>query len=277
MDNEIQELRRNEEWQRLYAALNRAGREPEAQKLFLDHPINVECTIQYQYHIHWGTPDWMSDHRNHIMQYTFNEALEEFIEAKVGAAQILSISRDPVYRVLNSQINTSYLVRGPLESISLTVEQVEDFKARVRSHPDYMRAASADQIAAASQADDRDAINAQRRIKAERDKAERERIRQETTNSFEEEARELKKEAWRLWIENFSLSRAEFAAAIEGFSVKFILFKLKDSFDGLGHLDLDSEALATHQDLVALFGRLWYQSYDKRFASWKRREAVLSS
>ena len=270
MDREIRELEKAGEWQRLYASLNRSGRDDEARELFLDHPITVDCTIQYRYDIHWSAPDWINDHRRRIKCYTLNELIEEFVVEKVGASQIISITRNPVYRVMGGEIDTSYFTRGPLKSIAFTIEQLEGAKARIRSHPYYMQGATAEQLEAAAAADNHDASRAQRRIQAEREEFERQRAKLERINNFERDARQLKDETWNLWAEFSGLERVHFACAIKDFSMKFILFKLKDALDDVGHLDLDLTALSIHRDTATYFNQLWTNSYQKRFGIWKK-------
>ena len=201
MDQELRKAEIAGNWQRIYALLNRAGRHEEAKTLFLDHPITVDCTIQYQYRIHWHNHDAENyyERQETLVGYDLNQLIEEFITLKVGTSQISSIYRNPIYRVLGGEIcEGAFAGAKPLNTIVLTEKTLQQIKIRIKAHPDYMHGASQEQLEAARWADERDAEKAIRKIQQEERQEIARQRRQAIQDNFEKDSNILREEVWDL-------------------------------------------------------------------------------
>lgn len=264
MDHELrQELRQAERdgnHQRLYTLLQRAGQPDEAQKLFLSHPIQVDCIVQYRYRITWfvGNYNDPGEERD-TAAFDLDALVEKFIAVQVGACQIRYISRNPVYRLLGDELEVTSAWQKPLPSITLKEEDTQVIKDRVRSHPQYMKRASAEQLEEAREADEADAERARRHIEAERRSVEAEQRRNQLEVGFQRDSTRLYDEVLALWAQHRDLPRPQFAREVRHHSLRCVLFRLKD-FQAVNH-ELVTTAVLKH---------IWAEMEPKRFSIYRR-------
>lgn len=263
MDNELRASLRQAElsgdYQRLYGLLLRAGRTDEAQKLFLDHPIQVECTIRYRYEANWSQRLLQSQHDAPVAYgWTEDEVIEAVIEKKIGASRIHSVLRIPVYRVLGNDMTRPYY-QAPLPHISLTDAELFQFKKKVRQHPRYMKGASAQQRELAKEADEYDERRALQRSETERQQLAAQQRKKMGREQFEASSPRHHAEAWALWQEHHNKSRNDFAKAIKDHPVAFVLFQLRHRQDEFG-------SPVTRE----VFDTAWTESYERRLRFFMR-------
>lgn len=263
MDQELREAEIAGDWQRYYALLRRVGRDAEAATLFLDHPITVDCTIQYQYRIWWDNPNAESSWglTASLIGCDLNQVLEEFIAKKAGTSQIKSVYREPVYRILGKEIKNA---NGPLRPILFKEKSLQELKERIKAHPDYMKGATAEQLAAARQADELDAEKAIRKIHQEELLEVARQRRQAIQDNFENDSKVLREKGWDLWVEHNQLPRPEFARSIEKYPLRFILFRMRTWYAET------HRAEATGKVAWAKFITYWHETQRKRLTIWKR-------
>jgi hypothetical protein len=271
MDTELRQAERSGDYQRMYAILNRCGRSDEARNLILDHPINIDCVVQYRYRISWNYPDEdfpYGNRRSSLKGYDLDQLIEEFILENVGAAQIFWVHRLPVFQILGSEIEADSYSGHPLKAITLTEEETQALKERISSHPNYLQNATAEQLADAAEAYSRDAERAQRKIKQERERAAAQKRKQDVVDNFEHDSSRLRQEVWALWLEHGKLPRPEFARAVGNHSLRYVLFKLKDIAATY------TDTYITELEIGNYFAQLWADSYQKRLGIWKRANLI---
>jgi len=301
MDREIRQAEKDGDYQRLYALLKRVNRHDEANSLFLDHPIQVDCVLQYQYKIFWRDPEdggYYFD-RQTLRGYRLDQLINEFIELKVGAAQISHIEREPICTILGEERRILGM-KAPLRAIALSEEEIQKIKEKIKSHPHYMQGATTEQLDAATRADGQDAEKARRKILVERRQKEAEERKQAIQDKFESDSRVHRQEIWDIWIEHCDLPRPRFACAIQknSFGLEFILFKLKDVWDiWTEHRDLSHDQFAgviqhhkqqfliyklkdgtgtgDSPEMQRIFATLWNDNRNKRLGIWKRSNSSL--
>lgn len=251
---EVRQAEQDGDYQRLYHLLHRIGRPADAEKLFLDHPIKVECTVQYEYEARWTSHDAYHRGDTDTQSFTLDGLVEKLVAARVGAARIHIIERSPTYRLLDGEIKTTYFgSKLPLPSITLSVEELQAVKVRVRAHPRYMQGASLAQLEAAQEADDRDAERAQQVIEAETRRAQRLALEEQYSQAFERDSLVYKDEIWELWQEHKHLPRNQFAQQAQH-PLQCILFYLKT------HQDRDKIVVTSE-----FFDEVWERNAEKRY------------
>lgn len=254
MDQEIREAEKASDWQRVYALLNRANRHDEARALFLDHPIKIECTVQYCYRIHWNRA-WSDNYvKTSLSEFNLNDLIEAFIKERTGASKIYSIVRMPIYELLGREMKSESM-RDPLPRFSMSQERLQKIKEQIKAHPGYMQGATSEQLAAAAEADAKDA----------------ERMIQDT---FKKDSELLREKGWSLWVEHNQLSRPEFAQAIDNYRLRYVLFHMKGLYTGEDGNPL-IHAEATGKGAWARFIDYWYKNSERRFCNWKNHNLPL--
>jgi len=220
---------RDGDHQRLYVLLERAGRHDEARALFLDHPIRVEAVVRYRYVVFLTTGNYNDfQATNELASYDLENILQQVANTKVGVSQILSVHRQAVYQILGQDIILDYATRGPLKAIVFTQEELQAFKAQVRSHSSYMQGATAEQLREEQEAAQLDTERAQRKREAEQRSIEASQRRLQAEEKFQNNSLTQVEEVWDLWCQHHMLARPQFAIAISHHPMRFALFYLKD-------------------------------------------------
>jgi hypothetical protein len=161
---------RDGDHQRLYVLLERAGRHDEARALFLDHPIRVEAVVRYQYLAYVSNSNYndFGGVANELTSYDLEQLVQQVVDTKLSASRISYVQRQATYQILGEEVVPAF-GRGPLKPVVIDQEELLAFKTQVRSHPAYMRGATAEQFheeAEYARLDAVDAERAQRSIEA---------------------------------------------------------------------------------------------------------------
>jgi len=224
MDQELQEALRSNDYQRLYTLYTRMGELEKSQQLFLDHKIEVPCTIQYRwccyYIIEIDTEEY-SDGYGSVSKHSLEELIEAFIAKNIGVGQISAIDRIPIARILGIELDltSSRTEEGRDANVLLNFETyylngddaLLDIRNKIRTHPNYLKTASPRQRELATIFEQRMMDRAcveQRRIDEEEAEQQRARFLE---HEFEMHSRVLRETTWRLWLEYHALPRAKFA------------------------------------------------------------------
>lgn len=269
---ELRQAERDNNYQRLYTLLQRAGRPLEAHKLFLDHPIQVDCTIQYRYCIYWFTSnynDFTSQERHEVSSCDLNSLIEKFVKEQVGAAQINNIERNAVVSLLGDEIELGTFTRcQSLPAIILDASEKKAIKDKITAHPDYLRNATAEQLAEAREADERDAEQDRRRIETELRSGEAARRRAQLQADFLHDSQDLYNEVWDLWSQHRDLPRLEFAKEVQDHSLRCVLFRLYDIHSQKIEVPYDTQA--GEFVTVGTMNMVWSQMEPKRFSIYSK-------
>jgi hypothetical protein len=261
-----QELRQAEKdgnYQRLYFLLQRAGQFDEARRLLLDHPIQVECTVQYRYRIRWYTGNYndFSEKPDDVTDYKLDALIEKFVEERVGASQIRFIERNPVMHLMGAEIElTSFSFRQEqLPTFIIGEEEKQSIKNRIRAHSRYLQGASAQELEDAREADERDAEAARRKMEDQRRSAAVQERRNRLQADFQRDSAQHYIEVCDLWAKYRDLPRPQFARMIGGYSLRGILFHLKDL-----------QEQGNEQVTTGVINQAWQDFEPKRFNIYQR-------
>lgn len=267
MDAELRQAERDGDYQRQYALLNRAGRHEEANKLFLDHPIQVECSVQYSYTLIYTD----SDHGiGSVSDFKLSTLIEKFVLLNISISYINSISRNPMAQIFGSFIRIDNFHFGEfafpkLSQMILNPADLLEIKLKIRAHPYYMKSASVEQLEAATRAEEEETRTTLARLDVDRRLLEEEQEQAAYFQRFEADSEALKVETWNLWTQHKDLPRREFATTINQFSLQSILFHLKDVYTRDGNVTED------------YFSANWAKVEEKRFRIWEEQPVEAAS
>ena len=260
-DRDIREAEKAGDWQRLYAMLRRTGRFDEAEQVMMDHPITVDCTVQYVYTIDFYNGE---EHFTNCMENpSLNELIREYLDMNLSSYAILNVTRIPTYTVMGKRLvdrgwHRSEALNGPLVSIRFSKSEVDGIRQMVRQHPDYLKNATIEQHLNAQYHDDQAAARIQREIKQEKDEQQRQAAKREREARFNDFNRQVRGEVWKLWEQHHHLARPDFAEAIRHHLLRYILFRLKDMQEHGEIVDWDK------------FRSLWNTEEPRRRNIWRR-------
>ena len=197
-----QEAVRSGNWQRVFNHLLRMGEDDAAMAVAKKGPISVDCRVEYLYQIQYTDTD---SNRDWIEEPTLEEAIEEFASLNVAASLITYIVHQPFYTILGKQ----FIGGLPFQGRRFEIEEIYNFKERVRNHPDYMRTATSGQRAEAQTWDSLEIERMVRQIRQAQEQREARERKEQAELEYRRACKQWRAEVWELWKQHQGLERRE--------------------------------------------------------------------